>query len=50
MVMQVGRCGRKRRPCGKGAERGASFAPPRKGADCLQVAQDENTEQTFNQG
>jgi len=25
-------------------------APTRKGADFLQVSQDENTEQTFNQG
>jgi hypothetical protein len=50
MVRQVGRGGRKRRPCGNGAERGASFAPTRKGADFLQGSQDEKTEQTFNQG
>ncbi len=48
--MQVGRCGRKRRRCGKGADRGSSFAPTRKGADFLQVSHGENTEQTFKQG
>jgi len=48
--VQVGRCGRKRRRCGKGADRGSSFAPTRKGADFLQVSHGENTEQTVNRG
>jgi hypothetical protein len=48
--MQVGRCGRKRRPVGNGLDRGANFAPRRKAADFLQVSHDEKAEQTFNQG
>jgi hypothetical protein len=46
--MQVGRCGRKRRPVCNGLDRGA--APTRKGADFLQVSHGENTEQTVNRG
>src|SRR5262245_5502388 len=48
--MQVGRGGRKRRPCGKGADRGSNLAPTRKGADFLQVSHGEKAEQTSNPG
>ena len=48
--MQVGRCGRKRRPVCNGVDRGSNFAPRRKAADFLQVSHGENTEQTVNRG
>ena len=48
--MQVGRCGRKRRPVCNGVERGSNFAPRRKAADFLQVSHGEKAEQTVNRG
>jgi hypothetical protein len=41
MVRQVGSCGRKRRRCCNGADRGSNFAPTRKGANLRPVSQDE---------
>jgi len=48
--MQVGRCGRKRRPVCNGLDRGSNFAPRRKAADFLRVSHGENTEQIVNRG